>query len=175
MQKDSASGLCHNLSVTKPQISIIAAVGKNRELGKKNELIWRIPPDLKRFKALTTGHPIIMGRKTYESIGRPLPGRTNIVVTRTEQEIPGCVVVHSLDGALRTAEGVDTDEVFVIGGAQLYAEAIPHADRLYLTTIDAEDADADAFFPDYAEFKSVLEREDHPEHTPPYYWITLKR
>lgn len=175
MPKDSTVLLCHNLWVKKPRVSIIVAVGKNRELGKKNELIWRIPDDLKRFKRLTTGHPIIMGRKTYESIGRPLPDRTNIVVTRGEVEIPGCTVAHSFEEALGVAGEKDVEEIFIIGGAQLYAEAIPQTDRLYLTLIDAEDADADAFFPDYAEFKNILEREDHPEHTPPYSWITLGR
>jgi dihydrofolate reductase len=161
--------------VKKARVSIIAAVGRNRELGKKNELIWRISPDLKRFKALTTGHPIIMGRKTYESIGKPLPDRTNIVVTRGEMEIPGCILAHSFEEALGVAREKDAEEIFIIGGAQLYTETISDADRLCLTLIDEEDTDADVFFPDYAEFKNVLEREDHPEHTPPYSWLTLER
>lgn len=157
------------------RVSMIAGVGKNRELGKRNELIWRISDDLKRFRALTMGHPIIMGRKTYESIGKPLPGRQNIVVTRAEMSIPGCTVVHSLQEALDTARTLDVEEVFVIGGAQLYTEALPYTDRLYLTVIDAEDADADAFFPEYADFTKEILREEHPEHTPPYAWVTLER
>lgn len=159
----------------KPRISIIAAIGKNRELGKYNELIWRISADLKRVKGLTTGHPIIMGRKTYESIGKPLPNRTNIVITRSGATIPGCLVFSSLSDALAKAKEIDAEEIFIFGGASVYAEALPFVDRLYLTVIDAEDRDADAFFPDYAEYTTVLSEESHPEHTPPYTWVTLEK
>lgn len=158
-----------------PRISIIAAIGKNRELGKKNELIWRIPDDLKRVKALTTGHPIIMGRATYESIGRPLPNRTNIVISRTITEIPGCLVFSSLPDALAHAKQIDTLEIFIFGGASLYTEALSVTSRLYLTLIDDIDPDADVFFPEYGEFKNILEKEHHPEHTPSYTWVTLER
>ncbi len=158
-----------------PRVSIIAAVGKNRELGKQNELIWRISDDLKRFRALTTGHPIIMGRKTYESIGRPLPDRTNIIVTRGDSPIPGCVVAHSLDEALEVGKSIDSEEMFIIGGAQIYAEALSRTNRLYLTLIGESDADADTFFPDYADFTREIAREDHPETTPPFSWVTLER
>lgn len=157
------------------RISIIAAIGKNRELGRRNELVWAISADLKRFKQLTTGHPIIMGRKTYESIGRPLPDRTNIVITRSPDPIPGCVVVHSFEEALVTARAEDTEEIFVIGGAEIFAQALPHTDRLYMTLVNDEDPTADVFFPEYPEFTKVIEEEEHVEHTPPYTWITLER
>lgn len=159
----------------KPRISIIAAVGKNRELGKKNELIWRIPSDLKRVRELTTGHPIIMGRKTFDSIGHPLPNRTNIVISRAQLCIEGCLVFDSLPKAIEAAKAVDQNELFIFGGASIYTEALPMTDRLYLTVIDAEDADADAFFPEYAEFKKEISCEEHHEHAPSYTYLTLER
>jgi len=158
-----------------PNINIIAAIGKNRELGKNNDLIWRISEDLKRFKALTTGHPIIMGRKTYESIGRPLPNRTNIVVTRNkEYNVDGCIVVSSLQDALTEAKKVDQSEIFILGGNEIFKEGLAYANRLYLTLIDAT-ADADVYFPEYSEFTKVVSQEDHPEHTPAYKYTMLER
>ena len=158
-----------------PRISIIAAVGQNRELGKKNRLIWRISADLKRVKEITMGHPIIMGWNTYQSIGRPLPGRTNIILSFRPMKIGGCVVATSLEEALTKAREVEQEEIFIFGGASVYTEAIGIADRLYLTRIEATDADADAFFPDYADFNTEIRCENHPEHTPPYSWLTLER
>lgn len=114
-------------------ISIIVAVAENGVIGDKNALLWHISEDLKHFKALTTGHPVVMGRRTFESLGRPLPHRTNVVVTRQRIDIPGCRVAHSLDEALGMFGA--NEEVFVIGGAQIYAEALPVADRLYLTRV----------------------------------------
>lgn len=128
-------------------ISMIAAVGKNRELGKGNELIWRISEDLKFFKATTMGHPIIMGRKTFESLPKALPGRKNIVITFNKAyTAEGAVVVHSVEEAVSAA---DTDEAFIIGGESIYKAFLPVCDKMYLTLIDGEDADADAFFPEY--------------------------
>lgn len=161
--------------MSKPRTSIIAAIGKNRELGKGNELIWRISADLKRVKALTTGHPIIMGRKTYESIGHPLPNRTNIVITRSHADIAGCVVCDSLLAALEAARAVESEEIFIFGGASVYTEALPQTDRLYLTVIDRADRDADAFFPDYSDFTIERAREEHHDSTPPFTWLTLDR
>lgn len=157
------------------RISIIAAIGENRELGRGNELVWRISPDLKRVKELTMGHPLIMGRKTYESIGRPLPGRTNIVITSTQSPIEGCLVCSSFEGALETAKAIDKEEVFIFGGASIYAAALPHTDRLYLTLIHDTNPDADIFFPVYTDFGKEITREDHLEHVPPYSWVTLER
>ncbi|MCR4286145.1 MAG: dihydrofolate reductase [Candidatus Kaiserbacteria bacterium] len=158
-----------------PRISIIAAVGQNRELGKKNGLIWRIGADLKRVKEITMGHPIIMGWNTYQSIGRPLPGRTNIVLSFRPMKIGGCVVATSLEEALTKAREVEQEEIFIFGGASVYKEAIGSTDRLYLTRIEATDTDADAFFPDYSEFAKVLNEEKHFEYNPPYTWLTLER
>lgn len=166
----------HKLDSNQPRLSIIAAIGKNRELGKNNELIWRISSDLKRVKALTMGHPIIMGRKTHESIGRPLPGRTNIVITSRAEEIPGCLVVPSLEKALEAARALDAEEIFIFGGAQVYNAALPHASRLYLTVINATDAGADVYFPPYQnEFTNVIEKIASTEGTLAYEWLTLER
>ncbi|HLB15045.1 MAG TPA: dihydrofolate reductase [Burkholderiales bacterium] len=127
--------------------ALVAALARNRVIGVGNRLPWRLPEDLARFKRLTMGAPVIMGRKTRESIGRPLPGRRNIVVTRARDvNWEGCIVAHSLDEALALAR--DAGEAFVIGGAELYAQALPRADRLYLTLIDADYA-GDASFPEF--------------------------
>jgi dihydrofolate reductase len=128
-------------------LSLIAGIGKNNELGKGNELLWNLPIDMKHFRDTTSGHPVIMGRKTFESIGRPLPNRRNIVITRDmsyAQE--GVEVVHSLVEAIDLFRYDVNDEVFVIGGAEIYKQAIDHADRLYITYVDSA-FDADAFFP----------------------------
>ncbi len=126
-------------------ISLIVALDRNRVIGRENQLPWRLPADLKRFRALTMGKPVIMGRKTFESIGRPLPGRHNIIMTRNEGfQAEGCTVVHSLAEALKVAGG---GEVMVIGGAAIYALFLPQAERLYLTWIDADFA-GDTFFPE---------------------------
>src|SRR5512143_1043421 len=131
----------------KPRISVIAALARNRVIGIENRLPWRLPEDLAHFKALTLNHPILMGRKTFESLGRPLPGRTNVVITRNADYRPdGCLVADSIPAAIALCG--DADEVFFIGGADLYAQAIPLADRLYLTEVDV-DATGDAWFPDY--------------------------
>ena len=135
------------MSEKKPRISVIAALARNRVIGIENRLPWRLPEDLAHFKALTLGHPILMGRKTFESLGRPLPGRTNVVITRNPDYRPeGCLVADSIPAAIALCG--EADEVFFIGGAELYAQAIPFADRLYLTEVDV-DATGDAWFPDY--------------------------
>lgn len=129
-----------------PLLSLIAAMARNRAIGRDNRLPWHLPDDLKRFRRLTMGAPVIMGRKTYDSIGRPLPGRRNIVVTRQPDAAwSGCTVAHSLDEAIALAR--DAEEQFVMGGAELYRLALPRADRLYLTLIDADCA-GDAYFPE---------------------------
>jgi dihydrofolate reductase len=129
-------------------ISIIVAMAKNRVIGAKGAIPWHLPEELKRFKRLTLGHPIIMGRRTWESIGRPLPGRTSVIVTRQRgYRVPGAKVVHSLDDAIAACGG--DDEIFVIGGAKLYAQALARAGRLYVTTVDAE-VPGDTLMPDYA-------------------------
>src|ERR1700730_5600347 len=108
-------------------ISAIVAMSENRVIGQNNQLPWHLPADLKHFKELTTGHPIIMGRKTYASIGKPLPNRTNIVITRDEQfKAPGCVLVHSLAAAIKAAAQEDTEEMFIIGGADIFRQSLPY-------------------------------------------------
>ena len=142
------------------KVSLIVAMTENRVIGRNNQLPWRLPADLQHFKALTMGKPVVMGRKTWESIGRPLPGRINIVVTRdVGYRAEGCVVVHSVDQALEVAEG--SDEVMVIGGANLYQQLLERADRLYLTQVKA-DVEGDAWFPgfDMTQWRE-MERESH--------------
>ena len=141
-------------------LSVIAAVARNRVIGRDNALPWRLPEDLKHFRALTMGHHIVMGRKTYESLGRLLPGRTTVIVSRNRNyAVPGAIVVSSLQQALQACG--DDEEIFIIGGAELYREALPMADRLYLTEIDA-DVDGDAHFPEYpqSDWREVA-RESH--------------
>lgn len=161
----------------KTRLSAVAAIGKNRELGKRGELIWRIPDDLKRVKALTMGHTLIMGRRTHESIGRPLPGRSNIVLTRnTDFLAAGCTVVHSLEEALNTTAVQKDDEAFIFGGAELYKLALPQIDRLYLTLIDATDAKAESFFPEFASAFVVEKQYGQREHAGlKYEWVDYIR
>lgn len=118
-------------------ISIIVAVSENKVIGKDNQLIWRLPDDLKRFKSLTLGHPIIMGRKTFDSIGKPLPGRTSIVITRDSTfKHDGVLVAYSIDQAIQMAQQITEDELFVIGGGDIYKQTLPIADKVFLTTVD---------------------------------------
>ncbi len=129
------------------RINVIAAMAKNRTIGIANTLPWHLPEDLKHFKTLTMGHHIVMGRKTYESIGRPLPGRTTVIVTRDPNyRVEGCLAANSIDAAI-AACGADP-EVFFVGGADLYSQVLARADRLYLTEIQA-DYQGDAHFPDF--------------------------
>jgi dihydrofolate reductase len=129
--------------------SIIAAVSTNGVIGRGNGLPWRLSTDLKRLKALTMGHHYIQGRKTYDTVGRPLPGRINIVITRQPDFAPeGIVVVHSLDEALRVAAAAGDDEPFIAGGAQIFAQALHVADRMYLTRVHTE-VEGDTYFPDF--------------------------
>jgi dihydrofolate reductase len=159
-----------------PRISIIAAIGEERELGKDNDLIWRIRDDLRRVKELTTGHPLIMGKKTYESIGRPLPNRTNIVLTTdTEYHPEGCVMVQSLEEAITKAQAVDDTEIFIFGGARVYQDTINLADRLYLTLVHATDPEADTFFPEYTQFTKIIETERRYQDGLTYDWVVLEK
>ncbi|MFP4556514.1 MAG: dihydrofolate reductase [Bacteroidales bacterium] len=143
-------------------LSIIVAVAENNIIGDNNQLIWYIPDDLKRFKALTMGHHIIMGRKTWESIGRPLPGRKSVVVTRNKNfKANGAQVVHSLPDALEIAK--DDDEAFIIGGGELYGQALPLASKLYLTKVHRH-FNGDVSFPeiDSKEWREVSAKKGKP-------------
>ncbi len=141
------------------RINIIAAVSRNRAIGFENKLLYWLPNDLKRFKALTTGHTIIMGRRTFESLPKgALPNRRNVVLSRTQNDFPGCDSYASLDEAL--AHCSPEEDIYVIGGASVYCQALPLADRLCLTEIDDTPASADAFFPDYSDWEEET-REEH--------------
>lgn len=139
--------------------SIIAAVAKNRAIGFENKLIYWLPNDLKRFKALTTGHTIIMGRNTYLSLPKgALPNRRNVVLSTTVKELPGCEVFPTLEAALKSCKG--DEDVYIIGGARVYEQAMALADRLCLTEVDDTPKEADVFFPDYSEWE-IAEKEEH--------------
>ena len=157
-------------------ISIIAAVAKNRAIGFENKLIYWLPNDLKRFKALTTGHTIIMGRNTFESLPKgALPNRRNVVLSTTIRELPGCDVFPTLDAALQSCR--PDEDVFIIGGARVYEQAIGKADRLCLTEVDDTPAQADAFFPDYSDWQ-VVNKEAHPKderHEYEYAFVDYER
>ncbi|MHB1229353.1 MAG: type 3 dihydrofolate reductase [Halothiobacillus sp.] len=144
------------------KIGLVAALSRNQVIGRNNTLPWYLPADLKRFKNITMGKPIIMGRKTYDSIGRPLPGRKNIVISRNPDfHAEGVTVVDSLDAAIEAAE--NAPEVMVIGGANIYYQFLPRADRLFLTVVHTQIEDGDAFFPAYnrREWRLTVE-ETHP-------------
>lgn len=162
-----------------PKISIIVAVqSRDNAIGYKNgELLFRISDDLKRFKSLTMGHPIIMGRKTYESIGKALPGRTNIVVTRNQDfKAEGCVMVNSIEEATKKARELD-NEAFIIGGGEIYRQALTCTDKLYLTIVESN-AEGDVFFPEWQDdFKKETFREERFDEKMglKYVWTTLER
>ncbi len=144
-------------------ISIIAAVDENWGIGLDNQIPWHLPADLARFKELTMGHHLVAGRKTFQSIGSALPGRQMIVLTRNQElEAPDCHTAASLDAALNLAENAGENEVFIIGGAEVYQEALPLAEKLYLTRVHA-DAEADTFFPEFEESDwSLICSQDFP-------------
>lgn len=169
------------VSTPKIPIVIVAAMSRtDRAIGNNNELLWHIPADLKRFKELTLGHPIIMGRKTFESIlkilGKPLPGRTNIIVTRNNAyQAPGTITAHSIEEALEIAKSENPTEIHIGGGAELYKLALPHTDRLHLTFID-DQGPADTFFPDFE--SDFTETKIYPEakhNDLTYQWVDFVR
>jgi dihydrofolate reductase len=152
-------------------ISAIAVTNKNRAIGFKNKLLWHIPSDLEHFKKITSNHAVIMGGNTYLSLGRPLPKRTNIVVTNIKNfAAPGCIVAFSLNEALERAkaeeEKIENDhkEIFVIGGASIYAQMLDMVNKLYLTIVDDTTIEADTYFPDYAEFKKIISESETQEY-----------
>lgn len=144
-----------------PRIALIAALARNGVIGRDNALPWRLPADLQRFRTLTMGKPIIMGRKTHESLGRVLPGRDNVVVTRDPDYVAsGCTVVHSLEEAIVACAG--HDQAFVIGGAEIYAQALPLVSTLYMTEV-AADAEGETRFPDFERSRFVETSREHHE------------
>jgi len=159
------------------KISLIAAMAQNRVIGKNNQLPWHMPKDLQHFKALTRGKPVIMGRKTFESIGHPLPKRLNIVISRhADYHAPGCQVVHSLTEALDAAS--PAEEVMIIGGAEIYQQALARADRMYLTYIHQK-IEGDSFFPEWEKGSwhetSRIEHSADQHNCYPFTFVTLER
>ncbi len=157
-------------------INIIAAVAKNRAIGNGNKLLYWLPNDLKRFKALTTGHTIIMGHNTFRSLPKgALPNRRNIVLSRSVESLPGCECFDSIEKALAACK--DGEDIYIIGGERVYNQAIAFADRLLLTEIDDTPKEADAFFPDYSDWKEVV-REEHDideKHEQKYAFVDYER
>lgn len=160
----------------KPTISIVVAIAeRNRAIGKDNKLPWHIPEDLKRFKEITSGHPIIMGRKTFKSIGRPLPNRTNIIITRdANYQMEKCVIVNSIEKAIQEASQLEQEEIFIIGGGEIFKQALPYVDKLYLTIVKGP-IDGDVFFPEYSAFKTIVKQSSHASNGYEYDFLELAR
>ena len=176
------AGAVSSATAAQPRIALIWAMARNRVIGRHNALPWRLPVDMKHFRELTTGHPVLMGRKTFESLGRALPNRTNIIITSDRNyAAQGCLVAHSLDEAVKLAVPhvpPDDPEIFVIGGENLYTQMLPRADRLYMTQVET-DAEGDAWFPEFdlGTWREV-QRDLHPaddKNQYPCTFLTLER
>ncbi|GAA4384071.1 dihydrofolate reductase [Hymenobacter koreensis] len=159
-------------------VALVVAMAENGVIGRDNQLPWHLPADLKHFKQLTLGHPIVMGRRTFESIGKPLPGRRNIVVTRQQDwQAAGCETVHSVLGAIELARETD-DQVMIIGGAEIYRQALPAADTVYLTEVH-HNVEGDAVLPPFTtdEWREESRERHEPDekHAFPYSFVTLRR
>ena len=161
--------------MNKPKISIFAALSENRVIGVGNALPWHIPADFKRMREVTSGHTIIMGRKTYESIGRVLPKRINIIITRdSEYRVAGGIVARSLDDAIKEAEKHEREEIFIFGGGQVFEQAMPLADKLYLTIVH-KTIEGDTYFPDYAAFSRKVFEESGEDNGYQYTFLELTK
>lgn len=157
------------------KVIAIAAIGRDRGLGKGNDLIFKIPEDMQHFRDTTKGHPVITGRKNFAAMGRALPGRPTIIVTRDTSFVSeGSIVVHSIEEAIMEARKLDQEKIFIIGGGEIYKAALPYTDELNLTIIDAERL-ADIFFPDYSDFKKVISTEEHKSQGLSYAYTVLER
>ncbi len=156
------------------QIALIAAMASNRVIGHKGDIPWKIPGEQKMFKEITMGHTVIMGRKTYESIDRPLCGRTNIVITRqTNYRAPGCIIAHDLDGALASCSATES-EAFICGGGQLYHQALPMAAKIYLTVLPRE-IRGDTHFPEIPESEFEVTKSELIDGVEPYSFFIYER
>lgn len=161
--------------MNKPRISIIAAIGTNNVLGKNNTLLWQIPEDFKHFKETTMGHPVIMGRKTFESIGKPLPGRDNIVISRSAESVhPDAIMAPSLAEAIEKATTLEQTEIFVLGGGQIYEQAMSLTDRIYLTVVDTA-PEGDTYFPDYSMFTKKISEKKSKDANYSYTFLVLEK
>ena len=158
-----------------PKISIICAIAENRAIGKNNQLLWHIPEDFKHFKEKTSGHVIVMGQKTFESIGKPLPNRTTIVLSNDPAfDIEGVIVARTFEEVFTTAREIEKEEVFICGGGSVYAQTIGMADKLYLTVVKGN-LEADTFFPEYGEFKRVVSERKSQDENFEYSFLELER
>ena len=160
-------------------LSIIVAVAENRVIGKDNDLVWRLPADLRYFKNTTMGHPVVMGRKTYESFNSPLKGRTNIIVTRNpDYRQAGCIIVHNLQEAYEKARQENPEEIFILGGEEIYRQALPDVEKIYLTEVH-DQFEGDAFFPelDDQDWEEVKREDFEPDekNNHPYSFVQLRR
>jgi dihydrofolate reductase len=155
-------------------ISLIVAMAENRVIGNKGEIPWKIPGEQKMFRAITMGHTMVMGRKTYEAIGKALPGRTNIVVTRqADYQAPDCMVFNDLKSAIESCPS-DENELFVIGGGQIYADTIAMADRIYLTLVPKE-VPGDTFFPEFSESEFQIIKSEFIDGVVPYHFYIYEK
>lgn len=158
------------------KVSIVVAISENYAIGKDNKLLWHLPNDLKHFKEITSGHTVIMGRKTYDSVGKPLPNRRNIIITRQEITINGCEVVNSIEAALSLCK--DEAEVFIVGGAGIYKQSMKLTDRIYLTIVHQK-FEADTYFPEISKADWIeISHEDHQpdqKNNLSYSFITFER
>lgn len=159
----------------KPILSLICSIAENRAIGKNNQLLWNIPEDLLYFKKITLGHVVIMGERTFRSIGKELPGRTNIIITRDLSfKVEGCIVCHSIKEALLEAKKIEKEEIFIIGGASVYEQTIKMADKLYLTIVEGN-FDGDVFFPNYSEFSKVVFEKESSYKNYKYRFLQLEK
>jgi len=155
-------------------VSAIVAMASNHVIGNRGDIPWKIPGEQKMFKEITLGHTIIMGRKTYESIGRPLPGRTNVVITRQSgYQADGCIVVHDLNSAFQSCPAGE-NEAFICGGGQLYREAMSATDRIYLTVLPRE-VEGDTYFPEISEVEFKISKSEHIDGVEPYDFVVYER
>ena len=156
-------------------LSIIVVIGKNREIGCDNKLLWNIPKDMERFTKITKGHPVLMGDKTFESIGKALPGRTNIIITRNKNyQAEKCEICYSIDDAIKLGKEQDNKEMFIIGGGSIYRQTIDIVDKLYLTVVN-DAPKADTYFPDYSQFKNIIHEETVEDNGLKFKFLELTR
>ncbi len=158
-----------------PKISLICAIAENRAIGKNNQLLWHIPEDFKYFKEKTIGHVIIMGQKTYESIGKPLPNRTTVVLSNDQNfNEDGVVLARTFEEVFQKARELEKDEVFICGGGSVYAQTIDLADKLYLTVVEGN-FEADVFFPEYEEFTKIVSQRKSSDENFKYTFLELEK
>ena len=158
-------------------ISIICIIAKNRAIGFQNQLLYDIPEDMKHFKEITTGHVVIMGEKTFRSMNnRPLPNRVNIILTLDKDfKAENCLVANSIEESIELAKTQNKGEIFFIGGGMIYKQALPYADKLYLTIVEDEPTQADTFFPEYPEFKNIIKQENKESSGYKYSFVEITK